>query len=284
MEEGPTTLRRLGLVRALAEIAEVTDLGDMYIEQPEGTAQVERSVQRVVAAARRQASALAVAYESDCLPITIGGDHTTSLGTALALNALRQSFDVVWLDAHGDFNTPITSPSGNVHGMVLALLAGLTPYLPQIVPPWRLHLWGVRDLAPGEQLLLEALGVDVRNVSETLAEWPDLLAELPENVLLSFDCDCCQPEVAPGTMTPVPGGFERAEILRLVQQLSEARRILALDVVELHPDRDRQHRTAWLARDVVLTVARAQARREPVECFDGSEEMVSFVLGPEWAL
>src|SRR5262249_38398445 len=152
-------------------------------------------------AAHRQANTLANGYAEDALPISVGGDHTTSLGTALGLSQLGLSFDVVWLDAHGDFNTPITSPSGNPHGMVLAMLAGLTPYLPQVIAPWRLHLWGVRDLDPGERSLLEALGVEVRDVNATRAEWPRLLAGLGEEVLLSFDCDSCQPEVAPGTMT-----------------------------------------------------------------------------------
>jgi arginase family enzyme len=128
------------------------------------------------------------------------------------------------------------------------------------VPPWRLHLWGVRDLDPGERSPLAALGVDVRDVAATRAEWPGLLGALAPNVLLSFDCDCCQPGAAPGTLTPVTNGFERAEVLRMVRQIGAARRVLALDVVELHPDRDREDRTARLARDVILTVAHAQAR------------------------
>src|SRR5262249_18405716 len=138
--------------------------------------------------------------------------------------------------------------------------AGLTPYLAQVVAPCRLHLWGVRDVDPGERSLLEALGVEVRDVAATRAGWADLLGSLTQNGLLSFDCDCCQPDVPPGTMPPVSEGFERAEALRMVEQLSASRRVLALDVVELHPDRDRQNHTARLARDVILTVAAAQSR------------------------
>src|SRR5262249_27260040 len=111
---------------------------------------------------------------------------------------------------------------------------------------------------PGERSLLNALGVDVRDVDATRAEWPGLLRAVGRDVLVSFDCDCCQPDVAPGTMTPVANGFERGELLRMVRQIGEARRVLALDVVELHPDRDREDRTAELARDVILAVARAQ--------------------------
>jgi arginase len=263
-EDGPAALRRIALVEALAHVVDVNDLGDLAVEWPEAGMGVGRLLDRVIAEACRQARAFTDAYTADALPITLGGDHTTSLGTALALSQLGLSFDVVWLDAHGDFNTPITSPSGNPHGMVLALLAGLTPYLPQTIAPWRLHLWGVRDLDPGERSLLSALGVDVREVAVTRTEWPALLRSVGDDVLVSFDCDCCQPDVAPGTLTPVANGFERAEVLRMVRQIGETRRVLALDVGELHPDVDRQDRTARLARDVILTVARAQARSRAV--------------------
>jgi arginase len=285
-EEGPAALRQLGLVQALERVLEVIDLGDLAVERAEAGDGVDRLLRRVIAAARRQARTFTDAYAADALPITLGGDHTTSVGTALALNRLGLPYDVVWLDAHADFNTPITSSSGNPHGMVLALLAGLTPYLPQAVAPWRLHLWGVRDLDPGERSLLGALGVDVRDVAATRAEWPGLLGALARDVLLSFDCDCCQPDVAPGTMTPVANGFERAEALRMVRQIGEARRVLALDVVELHPDLDRQDRTAKLARDVILTVARGQARSRavaPAES-EGSDQIAAFLCSKEIGL
>jgi arginase len=261
-QEGPAALRRLGLVQALGSVLEVTDLGDVSVAKGRTGEKVGRLLHKVMVTARRQAGAVADAYAADSLPISIGGDRTASLGTAMALAKLGQSFDLVWLGAHGSFNTPITSRSGHPHGMVLAILAGLTPYLPQIVAPYRLHLWGVRDLDSWERSMLGALGVEVRDVAGTRAGWAALLGSLSQNVFLSFDCDCCQPAVAPGTMTPVRDGFERAEVLRIVQQISERRRVVALDVVELHPDLDRHDRTAMLARDVILTVAAAQARRE----------------------
>src|SRR5262245_7711408 len=283
-EHGPAAVRRVGLVEALAHVLDVTDLGDLAVERPQPGDGVDRLLGRVMAAAGRQAEAFTDAYDDGALTITVGGDHTTSLGTVLALHQLGLSFDVVWLDAHGDFNTPVTSPSGNPHGMVLALLAGLTQYLPQIVPLSRIHLWGVRDLDPGEHSLLAALGVDMLDVSATRAEWPSLLGSLAPNVLLGFDCDCCQPDVAPGTMTPVPHGFERAEVLRMVEQLGETRRVLALDVVELHPDRDRQDRTACLAREVILTVAGTQTRCRTMDPPEDGAACLAPPGGPQCAL
>src|SRR5262249_59526135 len=97
-EDAPAAVRRVGLVEALEQILEVTDLGDLAVERPEAGDGVGRLLNRVVTAARRQASAFAQAYAADSLPITLGGDHTTSLGTALALTQLGLSFDVVWLD------------------------------------------------------------------------------------------------------------------------------------------------------------------------------------------
>jgi arginase len=258
----------VGLVQTLEHILEVNDLGDLVVDSPGVRDGIHQLLDRVISVAVRQARIFHRSYAGDALPITLGGDHTTSLGTALALTRLGLPYEVVWLDAHGDFNTPVTSPSGNPHGMVLALLAGLTRYLPQTVPPWRLHLWGVRDLDRGERSLLEALGVDVRDVTSTRDQWPELLRILGRDILLSFDCDCCQPDVAPGTMTPVANGFERAEVLSIVRQIAETRRVLALDVVELHPDLDRQDRTTELARDVILAVARAQASYRAA-CPDG---------------
>src|SRR5262249_49382329 len=104
-EEGPAALRRLGLVEALEQVLDVTDLGDLALDQPEAGGGVDLLLRRVIAAARWQARTFTAAYTAEALPITLGGDHTTSLGTALALTQLGLSFDVVWLDAHGDFNT-----------------------------------------------------------------------------------------------------------------------------------------------------------------------------------
>jgi arginase len=277
-EAGPAALRRLGLIQTLERILEVTDLGDLAVERSVVGGGADQLLRRVIAAAHWQVRAFTKTYDADALPITLGGDHTTSLGTILALDQLGLPFDVVWLDAHGDFNMPSTSPSGNPHGMVLALLAGLTPYLPPIVSPSRLHLWGVRDLDPEERCLLKVLGVEVRDVAATRAEWPTLLGSLHRNVLLSFDCDCCQPDVAPGTMTPVANGFERAEVLHIVQRIAETRRVLALDVVELHPDRDREDRTAELARDVILAVARGQKRSRVTAIPEGQATLLAPLL------
>lgn len=260
-KHAPAALRRLGLIQSLQRQGfDVADLGDIAVGEANAQDPVDLRVRKVMVAAERQARAFVAAADHDSLPITLGGDHSTSLGTALALHRLGHRFDIVWIDAHADFNTVESSPSGNPHGMVLAILAGLTDYLPTTVEPSRLHIWGGRDIDPGEQRLLAQHGVQVCDAPATRAHWQQLLDTLAPQVFLSFDCDSCEPDVAPGTMTPVQGGFTRDEALRMVTEIGERRELLALDIVELHPDRDHDDRTAHLAHDVVLAVTRAQAK------------------------
>lgn len=260
-EHAPSALRRIGVAEALrTQGFQVNDLGDIPVAEANRADDVDLRIRKVLHAARQQADTFCKAFSASSLPITLGGDHSTSLGTVMALHELGHTFDVIWIDAHADFNTLATSPSGNPHGMVLAMLTGLTPYLPAAVQPDQLRLWGVRDVDSGERLLLQEHHVQVLDVPGTRLHWRELLNALGPNVFLSFDCDSCQPGVAPGTMTPVPNGFERQEALDLVREICETRNVLALDVVELHPDRDVADQTALLARDVILTAAMAQSR------------------------
>jgi arginase len=194
--------------------------------------------------------------------LTMGGDHSTSLGTMAALTALGYDYDVVWVDAHGDFNIIETSPSGNTHGMVLALACGLMPdFMPAVISPGSLHLWGIRDLDPGERQLLQREAVEVLSPEQVRHEWDRIVMRLKPNVFLSFDMDSVEPADAPGTMTPVPGGFHRHDALELVGHIARHRQILALDLVELHPDYDRQNLTVELARSVTITALTGRAER-----------------------
>jgi arginase family enzyme len=242
-------------------MVKVTDLGDLWVERPATGDGLEHHLLRVRAAARAQAAAFAATYDADSLLIGFGGDHTASLGTAVALNQSGLSFDVVWLDAHGDLRAPRSSPSDSPHGMVLALLAGLAGHLPQVERPWRLHLLGVGDLYPGGCYSLEPLGVEVRDVASTLAEWPSLLRALTPNILICLDVNCCRTQAMPGAMNRGPEPFQRVDVLRMVHEISSKHSLLALDVIGLDADHNQQSGTVRLAHDVILTAARAQARR-----------------------
>lgn len=263
LRHAPEVLRAAGLTQQLQNSGQVVeDLGDMALEPGSATAPVPERVQKVVDAARRQADLWHLSHKPGDLMLTIGGDHTTSLGTIWALAEMGRTFDVVWIDAHGDFNVLETSPSGNPHGMVLALACGLMPsFMPKVIDPSSLRLWGIRDLDPGERALLGRERAEVLDPGQVRHEWERIVKRLKPNVFLSFDIDSVEPAEAPGTMTPVPGGFHRHEALDLVADLARHRNLLALDVVEYHPDRDQNGVTADLALAVVNTAISGQVER-----------------------
>jgi len=258
----PAALRELGLLDRLSHLAPVCDHGDLAVPRGEGIPKGPRLLAAVVAAARRQARRVARHRGPDVLWVGLGGDHSASLGLALGLCQAGHRFDVVWIDAHGDFNTPETSPSGNPHGMVLALLAGLVPeVLPQVIPPGRMHILGVRSLDPGEQDLLARHGVRVYGVDEALARMDEIASSLGPDVFLSFDLDALDPAVAPAVRTAVPGGFSLDQACCLVRRLGAGRRLLAVDLVEYMPDLDPDRRTGQAALAVLEAAAATQADR-----------------------
>lgn len=260
---GPEALRAAGLLRALLQTgAVVNDLGDLALPEGQMADPADRRVAKMVEAAFAQSQFWLEHHQEGALMLTAGGDHSASLGTIQTLQRMGQSFDLIWIDAHGDFNTLKTSPTGNPHGMVLALACGLLPaHLPRLLEPQRLSLWGIRDLDRGEQLLLRQHGVSYHTPEQVRRDFRSWLSRLGPNLYISFDMDSVDPVAAPGTMTPVPGGFTRAEALELVAAVARERRLLALDVVELHPDRDRFGRTVQLALAVAAAAVGAQMHR-----------------------
>jgi arginase len=263
VRHAPEVLRTGGLITALQRLsASVEDLGDLPLDAGSRQDTVPAQITNVVDAARRQADLWLRLHKPGHLMLTLGGDHTTSLGTIWTLHRMGQPFDVIWIDAHGDFNIIETSPSGNVHGMVLALACGLLPeYMPAMISPADLHLWGIRDLDPGERALLVRERVEVLDPEQTRHQWERIVSRLKPNVFLSFDLDSVEPCDSPGTMTPVPGGFRRQEALDMVAYLARHRHIAALDLVEFHPDQDQGNLTRQLSMDVATSVVTGQAAR-----------------------
>lgn len=253
VRHAPEALRATGLLDFLGQMdSRVIDHGDMALPPGLRSDPVPVRIAKVVEAARRQQQHWQRVARPGDLLLTIGGDHSTSLGTIMALAALGYDFDVVWVDAHGDFNTVETSPSGNPHGMVLALATGLLPdAMDGVIRPDRLRLWGIRDLDPGERRLLAAERVEVLSPDEVRAQRDRIIAGLRPNIFLSFDIDSVDPTEAPGTMTPVPDGFTQDEAIDLVRAIVRGRNLIALDLVEYHPDLDVDGLTDRLAHRVL---------------------------------
>lgn len=262
--QGPRRFRELGLVNQLNALgASVSDLGDLFVPEPiVGEEDLSsRWLGQVLEVASRQVAEVATVYRPGDLLLTLGGDHTTALGSVLSLRRLGENFDLLWIDAHGDFNTPETSYTGNPHGMPLAMLCGLTPDLvPGVMEPSQLRLLGIRSLDDKEEALLAEHRVQVLGVSESLSQLESLVAGLAERVFISFDLDSLDPTVSPGVSTDVPGGFTLDEALRIVRAIASQREVVGLDIVELNPGRDRDDLSAQAGLAVAQTVVEEQLR------------------------
>ena len=264
VDMGPSAIRYGRLHERLENLGcEVTDLGDVDVPgaeelgveyaKPGGGLEYLDAIRVACEAAIEKL----VALPDDVIPVVLGGDHSIAIGSVTGASR-RQRTGVVWVDAHGDFNTPKTSPSGNIHGMPLATLCGLgDPRLTDIgwpgrkIDPEDVVLIGIRDLDSEERRLMKEARVTVytmkevdriglpRIAEETLAK----LGGLPR-LHVSFDADVLDPEIAPGVGTPVPGGLTYREAHLLMELFADSESVTSLDLVEVNPILDRANRTA----------------------------------------
>lgn len=266
VDMGPSALRYARLLEQLEDLGyTVEDLGDVPVSLARARRRRGRGLaylEEIRAAALVLKERLAALPEG-VFPIVLGGDHSLSMGS-VAGAARGRRVGVVWVDAHADFNTPETSPSGNVHGMPLAVLSGLGhPRLTEVfraVDPKDVVLVGVRSLDPGEKRLLKEAGVRVYTMHEV-----DRLgvARIAEEVLkhlqglplhVSLDADVLDPTLAPGVGTPVPGGLTYREAHLLMEILAESGRVQSLDLVEVNPILDERNRTAEMLVGLALSL------------------------------
>jgi arginase len=213
---------------------------------------------------RRIAGAVATSIQGGRLPLVLGGDHSLSVGSIRGA-ARHRSLGVIWLDAHGDFNTPETTPSGNIHGMPLAALCGLgDPRLtalwdetPPVIDPKRVAVIGARDLDPGEKdnlreadvLVLSMEQIDRIGIVAALERAIERISRDVDGIYLSMDLDAIDPRFAPGVGTPVVGGLTYREAHLVCEVVAETGRLIGMDIVEVNPILDERNQTAKLAVD-----------------------------------
>ncbi len=280
---GPEALRIAGLAEALTALGHsVDDLGDF------------RPPRHSRDPARRQAEILSVAAEASqrafaslgrgALPIFLGGDHSISMGTVSGVarhcqTAGRELF-VLWVDAHGDFNTPGTSPSGNLHGMALAMLCGEPEFADAFGGGWRVPvdpthvtLFGTRSIDADERTLLESRGVDVNDMrlvdengaTALIRQVIDRVEATDGHLHLSLDIDAMDPSVAPGVGTTVPGGLTYREAHLCMELLYDSGIVGSVDIVELNPFLDHGGQSATLLVDLAASLFGRQIfRRSPM--------------------
>jgi arginase len=265
VDMGPSAIRYAGLDARLAALGlDVADWGNVETAVAEAAETGDpgaRFLAEIKAACERVARQVAEALGEGRVPVVLGGDHSVALGTLGGLASVHGPGAVLWFDAHGDLNTPLTSPSGNVHGMPLAAALGLANPLfaseawpLPAVDPARVALIGVRSLDDGERELVRDLGVGVATMSDLDRRGVEpVLEEALERVRgapfvhVSFDLDVVDPEFAPGVGTPVRGGLSYREAHLALELVAESGLLGSLEVVEVNPILDRENATAELA-------------------------------------
>lgn len=262
---GPEALRVAGLAEALQELGvEVRDMGNLAgpANPGQGTRGGWRHLQQVAAWSRLVRDATAEALHAGELPMLLGGDHSLAFGSIAAVAAhcaqTRRTLRVLWLDAHADFNTARSSPSGNVHGMPVACLCGHGPdellalgATRPVLHPRQLRLLGVRSVDSAERELVrrhaitvyDMRTVDERGMRQVMLDALDGVDE-HTHVHLSLDVDFLDPDTAPGVGTTVRGGPTWREAQLCMEMLADRACVGSLDVVELNPALDLRNRSA----------------------------------------
>jgi arginase len=271
VDMGPSAIRYAGLEARLDALGyDCFDWGNVATAVAEATTEGDphaRFLADIKEACKHVAQRVAEAVRTGVVPIVLGGDHSVALGTLGGLASARGPGGVLWLDAHGDLNTPDTSPSGNVHGMPLAAALGLATSVFEneawslpAVDPARVALIGARSLDEGERELVRELGISVATMTDLDRRGVEpVVREALERVQgasfvhLSLDMDVVDPEAAPGVGTPIRGGLSYREAHLAMELVAEADLLTSLEVVEVNPILDRENATAELAVELAAS-------------------------------
>lgn len=272
VDMGPSAIRYAHLREKLEALGySVHDTGNIEVPIAETCAITDASLKYVdciVPMARRAAGAVATSIQAGHFPLVLGGDHSLSLGSIHGA-AREKSVGVIWVDAHADFNTAATTPSGNIHGMPLAALCGLGDrrltelWDKQVaaVDPKRVAIIGVRDLDPGEKANLREAGVLVMGMEQidrigmvaAIEKAIERVTRDVQGLYLSFDMDVMDPRHAPGVGTPVAAGLTQREGHVACELIGETGKLVGMDIVEVNPILDQQNQTGSLAVEFVLS-------------------------------
>jgi arginase len=276
VDMGPSAVRIAGLGERLTAMGcVVTDKGDLATPIPETQVARDPSKRYIKDIARVCARVYQQTWQSlsdGALPIVIGGDHSLAAGSvgASADFAVERGgkLGVLWIDAHGDMNTPATTSSGNVHGMPLAALVGTEPAeLARLgrrspkVKAEHVVLIGIRNLDEAEKAQIRSANVHVftmkdidrHGIAVVMKRALKLATTGTTGLHVSFDMDVCDPAIAPGVGTPVKGGLDYREAHMVMELIADSGRLTALDLVEINPILDSQNQTATLGTELALS-------------------------------
>lgn len=266
VDMGPNAIRHAGLRERLQAIGyNVTDTGDIMIHTPE-FCQPQGEKLKYLDEIERVNTELCRRVDEEIskggFPLVIGGDHSIAIGTMSGVLQQKKKIGVLWFDAHGDINTAETSPSGNIHGMSVAVGMGngherLTAIggVEAKLDPKKFVMIGIRDLDPGERILLKELGVtvytmheiDMMGMAKVMEEAIRIVSDGTDGIHVSFDMDVMDPLHAPGVGTPVVGGLTYRESHLAMELISAANIVTSAEFAEVNTVLDHKNQTARLA-------------------------------------
>jgi arginase len=276
VDMGPSALRGAGLQPSIKKLGlQVEDIGNLSVKQPEEMPVGEKRakyMQEIAETCGDVAAAAEKALSEGFLPLVLGGDHSIAAGVAAGVaNYFRKDkkqIGYLWLDAHGDMNTPESSPSGNVHGMPLAAIMGygaselvdLLGFKPK-AEPGNIVIVGARDLDAQERKIVKKSGIhvftmrdiDERGMREVMADALKYAMDDTAGIAVSLDMDFVDPSDAPGVGTPVRGGVTYREAHLAMEMIADTESMVSLEVVEINPILDEHNRTALLGVELVLS-------------------------------
>ncbi|WP_456272739.1 arginase [Bacillus sp. AK031] len=266
VDMGPSAIRYAGVAERLENLGHtINDLGNIEIAQPERVHTSDSNLRNLKAVAegnQKLADKVDSVIQGKDFPLVFGGDHSIAIGTLAGVSKHYENLGVIWYDAHGDLNTSDTSPSGNIHGMPLAVslgigdesLTGIGGYTPKVKPE-NIVIIGARSLDEGERELIKERGikvftmheVDRMGMTKVMEEAISYLKDKTDGVHLSLDLDGLDPSDAPGVGTPVLGGISYRESHLAMEMLAESNLVTSAEFVEVNPILDDKNRTASVA-------------------------------------
>ena len=276
VELGPAALRVARLNRRMAQLGyKVRDLGDLHVEEEQvvpDAADKLKHLQEISTTCEDLAQKVEDVLTAGELPLILGGDHSIAIGSisgfASYCRRREEKPGLIWFDAHADMNTPETSPSGNVHGMPLAVLLGygsprltnIANFTPKLDPAFCVHI-GARDIDRDERELVRKLGIrfltmreiDERGMSACMDEAIEIASRASGGYAVTFDVDALDPGDAPGSGTLVRGGLTYREAHLGMEKIAEAGGMRSLEVVEINTALDVNNKTAELGVELILS-------------------------------
>ena len=276
VELGPAALRVARLNRRIAELGyKVRDLGDLHVKPSQSTPEPGtklKYLREISAACEDLAQKIEEVLEAGELPLILGGDHSIAIGSisgfASQCRKQNKTPGLIWFDAHADMNTPETTPSGNIHGMPLAVLLGhgvrdltdIAGFTPKLDAALCVHV-GARDIDGEERKLIRKLGIrfltmreiDERGMSACMDEAIAIAARASGGYAVTFDVDALDPGDAPGSGTLVRGGLTYREAHLAMEKIAEAGGMRSLEVVEINTALDINNKTAELGVELILS-------------------------------